>query len=200
MKKIFAIVFSFICLCIKGDVLLWTIDDTSIVDGNSIISFISPLPDDDDNWAVGRVKITTGSGEVIYPILASPNGDPNISPDYYPGNEGIWIGGGGDFWGAEWNQSILPANVDEATALIAIELGINHYNSDTDEIDFELLAYTDPETYENLQAFMYQLQDLNPLTATPWTPTVYHTIPEPSTGMMSIIGLSFLLLRRKCFN
>ena len=70
--------FIFICLTffaflsVSGDVLLWTIDDSSLVDGNEIYSFISPLPDDNDNWAVGRVKITTGSGVVKYLDIASP--------------------------------------------------------------------------------------------------------------------------------
>jgi len=101
LKKIaliFLIVFGFLS---HGDVLLWTIDSTATVDGNSIYSFVSPLPDDDDNWAVGRLKVITGSGEVIYPVMASSGGDMNTPPDYYPGEEGVWIGGGGDFWGAE---------------------------------------------------------------------------------------------------
>lgn len=179
-----------------SDVLLWTIDDNSFVDSSPMATFVSPLPDDEDNWAVGRVKITTGNGDVIYPDLAQTDSNPNNPPTYYPGAEGVWIGGGGDFWGAEWNQSVLPANVDSTTIFI-IELGMNHYNYDTGEIDFELFAYTDPHTYEQLQNFMYPLQDLNPMTATPWNPTYYHTSPEPNTCILILTGIAFLALRRK---
>ena len=63
--------------------------------------FISPLPDDDENWAVGRVKITTGAGVVKYLDLYAPDGDINVVGETYPGAEGVWLGGGGTFWGAE---------------------------------------------------------------------------------------------------
>lgn len=62
------------------------------------------MPDDDDNWVVGRLKITTSNGEVIYPTLGSnTDGDMNTPPEYFSGEDGVWIGGGGDFWGAAWN-------------------------------------------------------------------------------------------------
>ena len=83
--------------------------------------------------------------------------------------------------------------------MFAIELGLNHYNSLTDTIDFELLAITDEHAYDSLQTFMYPIGDLYPMTSTPWTPTEYHTVPEPSPFFLFIFGMAILvLIRKKC--
>lgn len=134
------------------------------------MAFVSPLPDDDDNWAVGRVKITTGAGIVKYLDIVEP-GEPYSGnpPAYFPGEEGVWIGGGGEFFGASWVQGVLPDDVDSIVTF-AIELGLNHYDSSTGSISFQLLAATNEHAYDDLQQFMYPLGDLNPMTAVPWEP------------------------------
>lgn len=182
-----------------GDVLLWTIDSSSFVDDTPMSVFVSPLQEDDENWAVGRVKVTTGAGVVKYLDLYAPSGDINVVGETYPGAEGVWIGGGGEFYGTGGEvQGVLSSDVD-ASALFAIEIGMNHWIDDGTEegrIDFELLAITNPHTYEQLQEFMYQQQDINPLDLHAWNPTYYHT-PEPSTSLLCIIGLGVLMLKRK---
>ena len=183
-----------------GDALYWMIDETSYVDNDPMATFISPLPDDDDNWVVGRVKITTGAGIVKYLDIYSPDGDINNVGETYPGAKGIWIGGGGVFFGAEGNQGILPADVDSA-ASFAIEIGINHWVDDGTEegkINFELLAITDPHTYDQIEEFIHPQGSLGPPGLATWNPTYYHTVsPEPSAGFMFLLGMSFLLLKRK---
>ena len=183
MKRLIAILIS--CLAFlngSGDVLYWTIDTTSFVDDDEMYSFISPLPDD-DNWAVGRVKITSVSGEVKYLDTYVPSGNQNIPGITLPGNEGYYVGGGGSFEGIPENtQAILPSGIDATTALFAIEIGMNHWVDDGTElgrIDFELLAITDPHTYEQLRQFMYIEHDMNPPSLLSWNPKYYHTVPEP---------------------
>ena len=73
VKKFIALLVCIFTLASFGDVLLWTIDDSSYVDNTAMNWFISALPEDDDNWAVGRVKITNGNGEVKYLDIYSPN-------------------------------------------------------------------------------------------------------------------------------
>ena len=202
MKKYFytfiACLFSFVGM---GDALYWMIDETSYVDNNPMSIFVSSLPDDEDNWAVGRVKITTGTGVVKYLDLYAADGDINNVGETYPGAEGVWIGGGGDFFGAEGNQGILPADVDSA-ASFAIEIGLNHWIDDGTEegrINFELLAITDPHTYEQIEAFIHPQGSLGPPDLAIWNPTYYHTVsPEPSSGILLLLGASLLLLKRKC--
>ena len=189
--------FSFVGM---GDALYWMIDETSYVDNDPIKTFISPLPDDEDNWAVGRVKITTSTGVVKYLDIYSPDGNINNVGETYPGAEGVWIGGGGVFFGAEGNQGILPADVDPASSF-AIELGINHWIDDGTEegqINFELLAITDPHTYEQIEAFIHPQGSLGPPDLATWNPTYYHTVsPEPNSFLLLSLGLCLLGLKRK---
>ena len=202
MKKTIAVLLAFMSISLAGfgDVLLWTIDDSSLVDGNEIYSFISPLPDDDDNWAVGRVKITTGSGVVKYLDIVDPGADINSVGTIYNGADGVWLGGNGSFWGTGREvQGVLPSDVNAAT-LFAIELGINHWIDDGTEegrIDFELLAITDSHTYEQLQDFMYRQHDINPPDLHAWNPIYYHTVPEPSSALFCIFGIGLLMLTRR---
>lgn len=190
--------FSFVGM---GDALYWMIDETSYVDNDPIKTFISPLPDDEDNWAVGRVKITTSTGVVKYLDIYSPDGDINNVGETYPGAEGVWIGGGGTFWGTGGEvQGVLPSDVD-TMALFAIEIGMNHWIDDGTEegkINFELLAITDPHTYDQIKEFIHPQGSLYPPDFATWNPTYYHTVsPEPSTGLLMLIGSALLMLRRK---
>ena len=93
----------------------------------------------------------------------------------------------------------MPADVDAMT-LFAIEIGMNHWIDDGTEegkINFELLAFTDPHTYEQLQEFMYKQHDINPSDLHVWNPTYYHTTPEPSSLHLILVGAGLLALRRK---
>jgi len=102
MKRLVAILIS--CLTFlngSGDVLRWQIDSSSFVNNIDMYSFISSLPEDDDNWAVGRVKVTSGSGVVTYIDILDPGADINSPGTSYSGVEGIFLGGNGEFYGAE---------------------------------------------------------------------------------------------------
>jgi hypothetical protein len=58
----------------------------------------------------------------------------------------------------------LPNGLDSA-ATFMIEIGMNHWIDDGTEegtINFELLAITDPYTYESVRSFMYIEHDINP--------------------------------------
>ena len=184
----------------SGDVLYWMIDETSCVDNNPMATFISPLPGDEDNWAVGRVKITTSAGVVKYLDLYAADGDINNIGETYPGAEGVWIGGGGEFFGAEGNQGILPADVDTA-ASFAIEIGINHWVDDGTEegkINFELLAITDQHTYDQFEQYIHPQGSLGPPDFATWNPTYYHTVsPEPNSFILLSLGICLLGLRRR---
>lgn len=201
MLKRGVIIFATMCLALlgKGDALYWMIDETAYVDGNPIETFISPLPDDDENWAVGRVKITTSSGVIKYLDTYVPDSNPNIPGIEWPGNEGLYVGGGGVFEGiAEYTQGILPTGVNPETTF-AIELGLNHWIDDGTEegrIDFELLAITNPHTYEQIEQFIHPQGSISPPSLLSWNPTYYHTIPEPTTFLLLLLGFGILALRR----
>jgi hypothetical protein len=54
-------------------------------------------------------------------------------------------------------------------------------------------SYDDLKTKNNIASW----QDTVPAYSTPWTPDSYSVVPEPSSGLMVLIGVSALLLRRR---
>ena len=188
----------------EDQAIYWSINEPAFVDGESITSFISPLPDDNDNWVVGRLVATIDNNNTYFDIYV-PDGDINSPGERFPGEDGIWIGGGGDFWGTGGIglQSIIPGSYDFVSASFAIELGINHWFDDGTEegtINFELMAISDTATYNELRDFIYEAGNMNPSYTKSWNPIFYHThpsVPEPSTALLTMIGLCLIGLMRK---
>lgn len=83
-------------------------------------------------------------------------------------------------------------------ALFSIELGRMDWDDDTWMSGaFQVLAESDKYTYEQVRAHMYPAFDLYP-SVPEWNPTYYHTVsPEPNSGILLLIGIGFLGLRRK---
>ena len=82
-------------------------------------------------------------------------------------------------------------------ALFSIELGRMDWDDDTYMSGaFQVLAESDKYTYEQVMAHMYPTFDLNP-PVTDWKPMSYHSVPEPSTSLLCIIGFGVLMLKRK---
>ena len=214
MKKIFAIIFGFICLFVNADVLMWQVDDTATIDGTPIQNWImaSPYVEDDDHWVAARVKLTDANGTVLGIYFDGAVED---------GTWGVWIGdNGGGSWGAgvpTGNQSptghktwytttdnpITTVLEDPAAieALFYIEIGYNSWNEDVGDYVWETLAESLPkETYETLRnQYMYGEGTLGPHKNDIWTPTEFYTqipVPEPSSSALSLIGVSLFLLMR----
>lgn len=95
MKKILTI-FLLLAAVVKGDVLLWQVDETTTVDGGSIYTFLSPYVVDEDNWNAARVKVTGGNlSEPIYlPITYGPgqNEDGAWGVEICENESGYWGG------------------------------------------------------------------------------------------------------------
>ena len=81
--------------------------------------------------------------------------------------------------------------------MFSIELGRMDWDDDTWMSGiFTVLAESDQYTYEQVKQHMYPTFDLNP-PVTDWMPLNFHTIPEPSSGLLLLFGLAPLLLARK---
>ena len=92
--------------------------------------------------------------------------------------------------GATW-ASFAGLEGDLADYSFAVQLG--NWNNDFTVWNIE--AISDGQSYEDLQAFIN-----NSVVAVPgyepWNPGA-HNVPEPSAGLMLLIGFGFLSLRRK---
>ena len=204
-------VFAALAICMlafagNGDVLWWLVDDSANVDGQSIYSFVSSYgvePDETGyNWYnVGaRLRLTNPDGSTdIIPIANSALPDERFEfLDFFDG------GGqnGGGFGTGTWSgQSILhesPIYKSEllTEAMFQIELGYLSYNDAIDIVGFETIAKSETVIGSQIMDAIFW-GGVNTPADIQWTPTVFHTIPEPSSSIMLIFGVSVLLLMRK---
>ena len=188
-----------------GDVLIWTVNDSAIIhkdDGETegIYAFLSPYEEADGMAACARVKVTGGglTEPIILPIyLGDGTWNSDIDPEMVEWGVELGESGDGRGYGAYWNQSLIP---NEATAetLFQIELGHGVDN-------WETVAYSDYYTKAMLDKQSYTAGSIAPLGNDwgGWTPTDFYTtspappIPEPTTGLLFLVGASLLTLKRK---
>lgn len=203
-----------------GDVLLWSVNESTRVDGGDIQQFLVPYPEDDDHFSAARVKLVSNNGT-----------SSTILKIYAPDEEGIWGWQDGDWgvwltdngngqWGAEWNQSetgyntinpiqnqlngdIMSYPPEILDALFIMELGYNEWddnaNNGAGDYVWRTLAQSAPELYRDLVIqHMYASGDIAPPGYTPWSPDFYtNSVPEPSSTLLVLIGFSVLGLKRK---
>ena len=184
----------------ENDVLYWMIDDTATVtpwgggEAVSVSDFFSSheLAGEGSAFAA-RIRVTGG----------------NITEDtfldlYLPGY-GLDVGGGeygvefsevGGYWGAgvpTGNQSpsgSFSAGSPEYSFIV--ELG----NIDSSD-NWTTVATSAAATYSSLADYIHQTFDMNPSSMAVWTPTSFEAVPEPSSGLLVMIGFAILALRRK---
>ena len=167
------------------------------VDSERLSSFVEPYAWNEDGYSgfdVGaRVRVNFANGtSTILPIVDS-------EVNYAALGDGIDDGTGivstGD-WGT---QSQLPQSELLQEVMFLIELGKLTYNEVLDNYEFtNLLAESDPYSYQQLlEHYIYEQGTLSPPTEGQWTPMNYHSVPEPSTSILCLLGVSLLMLRRK---
>lgn len=169
---------------VRGDdVLLWWVSyedsvsdfaDPSVVTVNDLIS----RP---DGYQVNGVRIRVGdvgSSEYLPMIVGEPG-------DYE-------VGGTIAFWDRDYEEA-GPAWADlsrcEASDVFTIELGY----FDVSE-NWTVMAVGETASYEALRKFInHDIVDVPGYI--PWTSS--YTVPEPSSGLLFIVGGAFLALRRR---
>lgn len=209
MKKLIVILLSYLAfLNGSGDVLLWQVDENTKVDGGDIQLFLVPYPSDNDHFPAARVKLVSsdGSSSTILKVIGMEE-----QPEYW----GIepWDTGSG-YWETGICQSQTGYNTitsiqdqlngiissyppEVMDALFIMELGYNEWNDDAGDYVWRTLAESAPELYRELVGrHMYASGDIAPPTMVPWSPD-FHTVPEPSTSLLCLLGTSLLMLRRK---
>lgn len=202
LKFVFITVLSLITSVSMSEVLMWQLNDTATVDGSSIYTFISAVGEDDDNWPAARVKVS--GGQLVEPIYLDIWGENEFTgqPELWEGSgeNGVWIGDvGGGYWGTGLNQSTLDAGI-AADCIFVMQIGKNTYDAMTDTINWITLAESNPEYKSLLENHIYEEFSLAPLSETAWTPTEFHTVvPEPSSPVLIMAGLSILMLIRPSF-
>lgn len=180
------------------DVLYWMVDSSATVEKDgvttSVASFFENYDAPADSAFAARVRVTGG----------------DITQDtfldlYIPGS-GLDEGGG--YWGVEfsdvggyWGAGVPTGNQSPSGDYSAgtpeysfiVELG----NIDSSD-NWTTVATSAAATYSSLGDYIHQTFDINPGQIAVWAPTAFSVpVPEPSSGLLTLIGFAFLSLRRK---
>ena len=189
MKKIAKIIFTAALACAA---LAGAASDTylyfQIVDSPTIIN----LAGQEVAWNaytwngynVNAARVVSMDGDVASPLTISYNSGGTLT------DTGVSVVGMGV------NMPLYAAMPDDPSSLsFAIELG--NYNDGT----WTTLATSGSLDYNSLQnsgyTYMSSAGDLALATLTAWAPTAY-PVPEPSPGLLLLLGASWLALKRRC--
>ncbi len=194
----------------ENDVLYWMVDDTAQVtkDGTtqSIGAFFSDYMSSSENWSAdssfsARIRVTGGnlSGDVFLGLYGR---DEHNVPYIESGELGMAFDDSGTgYWGAgvpDGNQSPsgnYSAGDPEYSFIVEIGNVVWDENSGTASW-VETVATSAAAAYSSLGAYIHQTFDMNPGQMAVWTQTSFNAVPEPSSGLLTVIGFAFLALRR----
>ena len=203
------------------EVLYWMVDENSVVhqyDG-STTSILDYVPASSDSSLSARVRITGGGivNDVFLNIYDPPenpySGDPGV---LYAGDLGLEVGSGDIWYGAEMVQAPLTSGSIPSTNPDGEIVGLPTPMPGTPEYSFIIelgnidwsgenpnwtsIAQSRSYTYNELltSSYIHETFDLNPPRMGTWNPIDYYApIPEPSAGILFLIGGTLLMLRRK---
>ena len=183
----------------ENDVLYWMVDSSATVEKDGVTTSVSSFF---DNYAApegsafaARVRVTGGDiqdGQDVFLDLYIPG----YGLDVGGGEYGVEFGDGSGYWGAgvpTGNQS--PSgdySVGTPEYSFIVELG----NIDSSD-NWTTVATSASASYSSLGDYIHQTFDVNPGQIAVWTPSHFTAVPEPTSGLLTLIGFAFLALRRK---
>lgn len=177
------------------DVLYWMVDDqATITSGGDTVSILDFSGG--DSSLAARVRVTGGD----------ITGDTFL--DLYIGNGQVWDGEFGvDFEdiGAGYVGAGVPYGNQSPTGdysagtpeyAFTVELG-NVVYDDTDGWSWTTVATSATKVYSELGSYIHETFDMTPGVQAIWAPTEFTAVPEPTSGMLAILGMALLALRRR---
>ena len=181
----------------EEDVLYWMIDSSATVEKDGVPSTVSSFFDNyeapDGSAFAARVRVTGGNvtKDTFLDLYI-----PGYGVDTGNGDLGVNFSEVGGYWGAgvpTGNQSPIGAySAGSPEFSFIVELG----NIDSSD-NWTTVATSAAATYSSLAANIHQTFDINPGQTTAWTPTAFTAVPEPSGGLLTLMGAALLALRRK---
>lgn len=139
------------------------------------------------------------TGDIVYLDLYFPDEEGKwvVDPDLVPRNDSAVVETGGDHKGGMESHAMASLltqleGKDLAGYSFAVELGT--WSSDAADADWILAAVSGTEAYANLTDYIGQ-QIAHP-DAQIWTPDAF-AAPEPTSGLLTLMGLALLGLKRK---
>ncbi len=175
----------------EDEVLYWMVDNTATVttgDGETVnlTAFLDPEGD-----YAARVRVV-GDGIT----------EPTFLRIYYPdgttdsGEFGVDFGDSGSgYWGAgvpTGTQSPVGGYASSSPEYSFI-VEIGNFESG----DWVTVAASDAASYASLSSHIGERFEINPPVGKAWAPTSFTEVPEPSSGLLLLVGGGLLALRRR---
>ena len=191
------------CARAEEDVLYWMVGDGAQVDNGdavySITDFFSTFGPADSSYAA-RVRVTGGdiSSDTFLDIYGP---DETGSFKMLSGDLGVdFLDTGSGYWGAgvpTGNQSPsgdYSAGTPEYAFIV--ELGNVAWDQNGNG-SWTTLATSAPANYSTLGEYIAKSFDMTLPTTKIWQPMHFTAVPEPSCGLMVLLGTAALALRRR---
>lgn len=179
----------------ENDVLYWMIDGSATVekDGetSSVADFFDNYAAPEGSAFAARIRVT---GESITEDTFLDLYVPGSGVDVGSGEYGVVFSTVGGHWGAgvpTGNQSPL-GDYGSPEYSFMIELG----NIDSSD-NWTTVATGAATSYSSLGDYIHATFDINPGQTAAWTPGQFTAVPEPSGGLLTLMGIALLALRRK---
>ena len=182
----------------EDNVLYWMVGDNATVNGTNIRDFFDNFlasVEGAGNTFAARVRVTGGNlAEPKYLDLYISGSD----VDQGNGEYGVDFSENGGYWGAgvpTGNQSpfvVDGLDVGSAEYSFAVELG----NFDS-SYNWTTIAESASVAYNALGAYTHETFDMNPSSLAVWTMDTFTEVPEPSSGLLLLIGGGLMALRRR---
>ena len=193
---------SSVCAAGENDVLYWMVDGSAEVthgsDTTSIDSFFSSYEAPADSSFAARIRVTGGNiaeGQDVFLSLYNP-----YDGSFEDGTFGIEFDDGSatGYWGAgvpTGNQS-PTGDYSAGTPEFSFTVEIGNVVEDGSSLSWTTVATSAANSYSSLRDYIHKQFDINPPASAVWTPTSY-VVPEPSGGLLALVGFALLALRRK---
>ena len=193
----------------ENDVLYWMVDGSATITTDTESGATATIGSFFENVKSYSPfeNLNTGEGSAFAARIRVTGGDIQEGQDVFlnlyisgigeiDGAYGVEFGDGSGYWGAgvpTGNQS-PSGNYSAGTPEYSfiVELG----NIDAQD-NWTTVATSAAATYSSLGAYIHEKFDINPSSLAAWTPTEFTIAPEPSSGLLALMGFAILALRRK---
>lgn len=217
--------FKLACMCIMAALaavqmhadeylLYWAVADTAVVDSTPLDSYVSQYAQANNDFNIGghSGKIA-GARAVLYEIGDDDDvTEPTLLNLYYysiDSQEQIWYGTSftdtviadddGHVVGTGTGMYSYFATSSPTELAFAIELGNWESGEWVTLASSSMMSYNDLTVRDVDGIHIMQMSDMNSLANfQPWMPAAY-AVPEPSAGVLMLLGLASIALMRKPF-
>ena len=186
-----------------SDILYWMVDENATINrwwGDdagtyTIGDYFSDFYPADSEFAA-RVRVT-GGNLPDDTFLRLYYRDENNNPQLYDGDFGIpFFETESGYWGAGVPTGNQSPSGDYSSGTPEYSFIVEIGNIVDDE--WTTVAVGETKTYSELSSdYIHPTYDMTPSALQIWTPVDFSAVPEPSGGLLTLLGFAVLALRRK---